>query len=94
MACGLCNESQEMEVQLVAAGFAEFLLLAEQISSLSLSSAFFSLVGLLSELIDISVDVTITANIKCTNFELGAVQVVIDDCFCILGAVKIKLLSG
>uniref|UniRef100_A0A8B9ZT32 Lipid-binding serum glycoprotein N-terminal domain-containing protein n=1 Tax=Anas zonorhyncha TaxID=75864 RepID=A0A8B9ZT32_9AVES len=52
------------------------------------------LVGLLSELIDISVDVTITANIKCTNFELGAVQVVIDDCFCILGAVKIKLLSG
>ncbi|XP_035200009.1 BPI fold-containing family B member 4-like [Oxyura jamaicensis] len=52
------------------------------------------LVGLLSELIDISVDVTVTANIKCTNFELGAVQVVIDDCFCILGAVKIKLLSG
>ncbi|NWZ25404.1 BPIB4 protein, partial [Asarcornis scutulata] len=52
------------------------------------------LVGLLSELIDISVDVTITANIKCTNFELGAVQVIIDDCFCILGAVKIKLLSG
>ncbi|NXI62586.1 BPIB4 protein, partial [Anseranas semipalmata] len=52
------------------------------------------LVGLLSELIDISVDVTITAKIKCTNFELGVVQVVIDDCFCILGAVKIKLLSG
>uniref|UniRef100_A0A8B9CXB6 Lipid-binding serum glycoprotein N-terminal domain-containing protein n=1 Tax=Anser brachyrhynchus TaxID=132585 RepID=A0A8B9CXB6_9AVES len=52
------------------------------------------LVGLLSELIDISVDVTITANIKCTNFELGTVQVIIDDCFCILGAVKIKLLSG
>ncbi|NXK48535.1 BPIB4 protein, partial [Chauna torquata] len=52
------------------------------------------LVGLLSELIDVSVDVTITANIKCTNFELGAVQVVVDDCLCILGAVKIKILSG
>ncbi|NXC44516.1 BPIB4 protein, partial [Penelope pileata] len=52
------------------------------------------LVGLLSEVISITADVTITANIKCTNFELGAVQVVVDDCFCILGAVKIGLLSG
>ncbi|OXB79319.1 UNVERIFIED_CONTAM: hypothetical protein H355_013240 [Colinus virginianus] len=52
------------------------------------------LAGLLSEVIAISVDVTITTNIKCTNFELGAVQVIVDDCFCILGAVKVKLLSG
>ncbi|NXJ16597.1 BPIB4 protein, partial [Odontophorus gujanensis] len=52
------------------------------------------LIGLLSEIIVISVDVTITTNIKCTNFESGAVQVVVDDCICILGAVKIKLLSG
>ncbi|NXT42439.1 BPIB4 protein, partial [Pelecanoides urinatrix] len=52
------------------------------------------LVGLLSELIDILVDVNITANIKCTNFESGTVQVIIEDCLCILGAVKIKLLSG
>ncbi|XP_035751727.1 BPI fold-containing family B member 4 [Egretta garzetta] len=52
------------------------------------------LVGLLPELIDILVDVNITANIKCTNFESGTVQVVIEDCLCILGAVKIKLLSG
>ncbi|XP_009578025.1 PREDICTED: BPI fold-containing family B member 4-like, partial [Fulmarus glacialis] len=52
------------------------------------------LVGLLSELIDILVDVNITANIKCTNFESGTVQVVIEDCLCILGAVKIKLLSS
>ncbi|KFQ55791.1 BPI fold-containing family B member 4, partial [Pelecanus crispus] len=52
------------------------------------------LVGLLSELIDILVDVNITANIKCTNFESGTVQVVIEDCLCILGAIKIKLLSG
>ncbi|KFQ02482.1 BPI fold-containing family B member 4, partial [Haliaeetus albicilla] len=52
------------------------------------------LVGLLSELIDISVDVNITANIKCTNFESGTVQVVIEDCLCVLGAIKIKLLSG
>uniref|UniRef100_A0A663EC28 Lipid-binding serum glycoprotein N-terminal domain-containing protein n=1 Tax=Aquila chrysaetos chrysaetos TaxID=223781 RepID=A0A663EC28_AQUCH len=42
------------------------------------------LVGLLSELIDILVDVNITANIKCTNFESGTVQVVIEDCLCIL----------
>lgn len=53
-----------------------------------------SLVGLLSELIDILVDVRITANIKCTNYEAGTVQVVFEDCLCILGAVKIKLLSG
>ncbi|NWI71031.1 BPIB4 protein, partial [Todus mexicanus] len=52
------------------------------------------LVGLLSELIDILVDVSITANIKCTNFESGTVQVVVEDCLCIVGAVKIKLLSG
>ncbi|KFP75242.1 BPI fold-containing family B member 4, partial [Acanthisitta chloris] len=52
------------------------------------------LVGLLSELIDILVDVNITANIKCTNFESGTVQVVIEDCLCILGAIKIKVLSG
>uniref|UniRef100_A0A8C4XJ64 Lipid-binding serum glycoprotein N-terminal domain-containing protein n=1 Tax=Falco tinnunculus TaxID=100819 RepID=A0A8C4XJ64_FALTI len=42
------------------------------------------LVGLLSELIDILVDVNITANIKCTNYESGTVQVVIEDCLCIL----------
>ncbi|KAK2520770.1 BPI fold-containing family B member 4 [Columba guinea] len=52
------------------------------------------LVGLLSDLIDISVAVNITANIKCTNFESGTVQVVIEDCLCILGAIKINLLSG
>ncbi|NXO00451.1 BPIB4 protein, partial [Rhinopomastus cyanomelas] len=52
------------------------------------------LVGLLSELIDIFVDVSISANIKCTNFESGTVQVVTEDCLCILGAIKIKLLSG
>ncbi|KFZ69324.1 BPI fold-containing family B member 4, partial [Podiceps cristatus] len=52
------------------------------------------LVGLLSELIDILVDVKITANIKCTNFESGTVQVIIEDCLCIVGAIKIKLLSG
>ncbi|KAK4812683.1 hypothetical protein QYF61_012193 [Mycteria americana] len=52
------------------------------------------LVGLLSELINILVDVKITANIKCTNFESGTVQVVIEDCLCVLGTVKIKLLSG
>ncbi|XP_015737210.1 BPI fold-containing family B member 4-like [Coturnix japonica] len=52
------------------------------------------LIGLLSEVVFISLDVTITTNIKCTNFELGAFQVIVDDCFCILGAVKIKLLSG
>ncbi|NXG67383.1 BPIB4 protein, partial [Hemiprocne comata] len=52
------------------------------------------LVGLLSDLIDILVDVNVTANIKCTNFESGTVQVIIEDCLCILGAIKIKLLSG
>ncbi|XP_010132147.1 PREDICTED: BPI fold-containing family B member 4-like [Buceros rhinoceros silvestris] len=52
------------------------------------------LIGLLPELIDILVDVSITVNIKCTNFESGAVQVVAEDCLCILGAVKVKLLSG
>ncbi|NXN24649.1 BPIB4 protein, partial [Nycticryphes semicollaris] len=52
------------------------------------------LVGLLSDLIDILVDVNITVNIKCTNFESGTVQVVIEDCLCILGAIKIKILSG
>ncbi|NXE56597.1 BPIB4 protein, partial [Casuarius casuarius] len=53
-----------------------------------------SLVGLLSEIIDIVLDVSITANIKCTNYELGTVQVIIEDCLCIFGAVKMKLLSG
>uniref|UniRef100_A0A8C9NMU7 Lipid-binding serum glycoprotein N-terminal domain-containing protein n=1 Tax=Serinus canaria TaxID=9135 RepID=A0A8C9NMU7_SERCA len=38
------------------------------------------LVGLLSELIDILVEVNITANIKCTNFESGTFQVVTEDC--------------
>ncbi|NXW62144.1 BPIB4 protein, partial [Eurystomus gularis] len=52
------------------------------------------LVGLLSQLIDILVDVSITANIKCTNFESGTVQVITEDCLCVLGAVKIELLSG
>ncbi|KFP03977.1 BPI fold-containing family B member 4, partial [Calypte anna] len=52
------------------------------------------LVGLLSDLIDILVDVNITANIKCTNFESSTVQVIIEDCLCVLGAIKIKLLSG
>ncbi|NXU87993.1 BPIB4 protein, partial [Xiphorhynchus elegans] len=52
------------------------------------------LVGLLSELIDILVDVNITANIKSTNFESGTVQVVTEDCLCILGAIKVKVLSG
>ncbi|NXS64002.1 BPIB4 protein, partial [Brachypteracias leptosomus] len=52
------------------------------------------LVGLLSQVINIYVDVSITANIKCTNFESGTVQVVIEDCLCVLGAVKVKLLSG
>ncbi|XP_042743392.1 BPI fold-containing family B member 4-like isoform X2 [Lagopus leucura] len=52
------------------------------------------LLGLLSEVIVISADVTVTTNIKCSSFESGAVQVIADDCFCILGAVKIKLLSG
>ncbi|NXJ83651.1 BPIB4 protein, partial [Trogon melanurus] len=52
------------------------------------------LVGLLSDLIDILVDVNITANIKCTNFESGTVQVVVEDCLCVLGTIKIKVLSG
>uniref|UniRef100_A0A669PFI2 Lipid-binding serum glycoprotein N-terminal domain-containing protein n=1 Tax=Phasianus colchicus TaxID=9054 RepID=A0A669PFI2_PHACC len=52
------------------------------------------LIGLLSNVIVISLDVTITTNIKYANFESGAVQVIADDCFCILGAVKIELLSG
>ncbi|NWY53915.1 BPIB4 protein, partial [Chionis minor] len=52
------------------------------------------LIGLLSDLIDILLDVSITANIKCTNFESGTVQVVIEDCFCIFGAININLLSG
>ncbi|NXT03225.1 BPIB4 protein, partial [Jacana jacana] len=52
------------------------------------------LVGLLSHLIDILVDVNITVNIKCTNFESGTANVVIEDCLCILGAIKIKILSG
>jgi len=50
--------------------------------------------GILSEVIAISLDVTITSNIKSTSFELGTVHVTVDDCFCILGAVKIKLISG
>ncbi|NXI40589.1 BPIB4 protein, partial [Galbula dea] len=52
------------------------------------------LIGLLSELIDILVDVRITANIKCTNFKSGTVQIAIEDCLCLAGAVKIKVLSG
>ncbi|NXK69778.1 BPIB4 protein, partial [Sylvietta virens] len=52
------------------------------------------LVALLSELVDILVEVNITANIKCTNFESGTFQVVTEDCLCILGAIKIKVLSG
>ncbi|NWI93546.1 BPIB4 protein, partial [Pitta sordida] len=52
------------------------------------------LVGLLSELIDILVDVNITASIKCTNFESGTVQVVTEDCLCVLGVIKVKVLSG
>ncbi|XP_053937907.1 BPI fold-containing family B member 4 isoform X2 [Cuculus canorus] len=52
------------------------------------------LIGLLPELIDIYVDVKITANIKCTSFESGTVQVIIEECLCILGTVKVKLLSG
>ncbi|XP_021272087.1 BPI fold-containing family B member 4-like [Numida meleagris] len=52
------------------------------------------LVGLLSEIILISLEVTITSSIKCPNFESGAVHVIVDDCFCIVGTVKIKLLSG
>uniref|UniRef100_A0A663N978 Lipid-binding serum glycoprotein N-terminal domain-containing protein n=1 Tax=Athene cunicularia TaxID=194338 RepID=A0A663N978_ATHCN len=47
------------------------------------------LVGLLSELIDILVDVNITANIKCTNFESGTVQIVIEDCLCILAVIPV-----
>ncbi|XP_062445408.1 BPI fold-containing family B member 4-like [Rhea pennata] len=53
-----------------------------------------SLIGLLSEIIDIIVDVSITANVKCTNYESGTVQVIIEDCLCIFGAIKVKLLSG
>ncbi|NXM57687.1 BPIB4 protein, partial [Illadopsis cleaveri] len=52
------------------------------------------LLGLLSELIDILVEVNITANIKCTNFESGTFQVVTEDCLCILAGVKVKVLSG
>ncbi|NWH75899.1 BPIB4 protein, partial [Piaya cayana] len=52
------------------------------------------LIGLLPELIDIFVDVKIAANIKCASFESGTVQVVIEECLCILGTVKVKLLSG
>ncbi|XP_031412435.1 BPI fold-containing family B member 4-like [Meleagris gallopavo] len=52
------------------------------------------LTDLLSEVIVISLDVTITTNIKCSSFESGAVQVIADDCFCVLGAVRIKLLPG
>ncbi|XP_008947885.1 PREDICTED: BPI fold-containing family B member 4-like [Merops nubicus] len=52
------------------------------------------LVGLLSELINILVDVRIAANIKCTNFESGTVQVVVEDCLCVIGGMKIKVLSG
>uniref|UniRef100_A0A8B9P1B5 Lipid-binding serum glycoprotein N-terminal domain-containing protein n=1 Tax=Apteryx owenii TaxID=8824 RepID=A0A8B9P1B5_APTOW len=52
------------------------------------------LLGLLPEIIDIIADMSITANIKCTNYESGTVQVVIEDCLCIFGAIKVKLLSG
>ncbi|NXE28520.1 BPIB4 protein, partial [Ardeotis kori] len=52
------------------------------------------LVGLVSELIGILANVNITVNIKCTNFESGTFQVVIEDCLCVLGTIKIKLLSG
>ncbi|NXT74469.1 BPIB4 protein, partial [Zapornia atra] len=52
------------------------------------------LLGLLSELISIFLDVNITATVKCTNFDSGTVHVVTEDCLCIFGAMKIKLLSG
>ncbi|NXV82737.1 BPIB4 protein, partial [Atlantisia rogersi] len=52
------------------------------------------LLGLLSELISIFLDVNITATVKCTNFDSGTVHVVTEDCLCIFGAIKIKLLSG
>uniref|UniRef100_A0A8D2MB12 BPIB4 protein n=1 Tax=Zonotrichia albicollis TaxID=44394 RepID=A0A8D2MB12_ZONAL len=83
---------QKMEKP-VSPGFGEFLCVeAERCSN---PVCFFcSLVGLLSELIDILVEVNITANIKCTNFESGTFQVVTEDCLCILGAIKIKVLSG
>uniref|UniRef100_A0A8C4JBR0 Lipid-binding serum glycoprotein N-terminal domain-containing protein n=1 Tax=Dromaius novaehollandiae TaxID=8790 RepID=A0A8C4JBR0_DRONO len=48
-----------------------------------------SLVGLLSEIIDIVLDVSITANIKCTNYELGTVQVIIEDCLCIFAVIPL-----
>lgn len=83
---------QEMEKS-VSPGFEGFLCVeAERCNN---PICFFcSLVGLLSELIDILVEVNITANIKCTNFESGTFQVVTEDCLCILGAIKIKVLSG
>ncbi|NXX96501.1 BPIB4 protein, partial [Centropus bengalensis] len=52
------------------------------------------LIGLIPEAIDILVDVKITTNIKCANFESGTVQVIIEDCLCILGTAKVKLFSG
>ncbi|NWH64758.1 BPIB4 protein, partial [Geococcyx californianus] len=52
------------------------------------------LIGFLPETINILMDLKITANVKCTNFESGSVQVVIEDCLCVLGAVKIKVFSG
>ncbi|NXD16219.1 BPIB4 protein, partial [Nothocercus nigrocapillus] len=52
------------------------------------------LMGLLSEVIDIAAEVSIGMNIKCTNYESGTVQVIIEDCLCIFGDIKLNLLSG
>ncbi|NXE11518.1 BPIB4 protein, partial [Lophotis ruficrista] len=52
------------------------------------------LVGLVSELIGILANVNITVTIKCMNFQSSTFQVVIEDCLCVLGAIKTKLLSG
>ncbi|NWX92824.1 BPIB4 protein, partial [Nothoprocta ornata] len=52
------------------------------------------LMGLLSEVIDIVAEVSIGMNIKCTNYESGTVQVVVEDCLCIFGDLKLNLLSG
>lgn len=93
MTCGIGSGLQEMEENSVSPGFGEFPCVeAERWDN---PICFFcSLVGLLSELIDILVEVNITANIKCTNFESGTFQVVTEDCLCILGAIKVKVLSG
>ncbi|NXA34314.1 BPIB4 protein, partial [Eudromia elegans] len=52
------------------------------------------LMGLLSEVIDITAEVSVGMNIKCTNYESGTVQVIVEDCLCIFGDVKLNLLSG